>query len=74
MMKCPACSSDLGQGFLYVRGIGAALYWSDKGDAGFLSRKDLEQIDLGKISKTAITSHNALPSDASKTSHNQHFS
>ena len=60
-MKCPACSSDLGQGFLYVRGIGASLYWSEKGDATFLSRKDLEQIDLSKISRTPTGNQAVVP-------------
>lgn len=60
-MKCPACSSDLNGGFLYVRGIGAALYWSEKGDASFLSKKELEQIDLSKISRTPIGNQAVVP-------------
>lgn len=50
-IRCPECEGDLEKGFLYVRGIGAALFWSNRGDTGLMSRKNLEQIDLGKISQ-----------------------
>ncbi len=60
-MKCPACSSDLKEGFLYVRGIGAALHWSEKGDASFFSKKELEQIDLRKISRTPTGNQAVVP-------------
>ena len=60
-MKCPACSSELRQGFLYVRGIGASLHWSEKGDASVLSKKELEQIDLSEISSTPTGSQAVVP-------------
>jgi len=50
--KCPSCSSSLEKGFLYVRGIGAALHWSTRSDTKLMSRQNLEQIDLGQISAT----------------------
>ncbi len=51
-LNCPACERNLEQGFLYVRGIGSALFWSEHGDTGMMSRKNLEQIMLDKISTT----------------------
>ena len=51
-IKCPACEGDLEKGFLYVRGIGSALFWSKRGDTSLISRKELQQIDLGQISTT----------------------
>jgi len=51
-LKCPACERLLDPGFLYLRGIGAALFWSERGDTGMMSRKNLEQIELDKISTT----------------------
>jgi hypothetical protein len=51
-MNCPACGKELESGFLYVRGVGGALFWSRTKDVGFLSRKGLEQIDLGAASVT----------------------
>ena len=50
VMKCPACTEVMIEGFLYVRGIGGALFWSRSGTASFFSRKDLEQVDLRKAS------------------------
>jgi hypothetical protein len=50
--KCPSCESDLEDGYLYARGLGAALFWSHHGDTGIWSRKNLQQIDLDKISIT----------------------
>jgi len=52
--SCPFCSSDLESGHLYVRGIGASLFWSRHGDTRLLSRKHLEQIDLSNISTTYV--------------------
>lgn len=49
-MKCPECAGEMQRGYLYVRGLGGALFWSDKKDTGFFSRRGLEQIDLSKIS------------------------
>ena len=51
-MKCPACDGGLDQGFIYVRGIGGALFWARTKDIGFLARKGLEQIDLNAVSVT----------------------
>ena len=49
---CTFCSSAMTPTFLYVRGLGASLHRSVRPDVGFLSRADLQQIDLGEISKT----------------------
>jgi len=51
-LKCPSCETGLEPGFLYLRGIDGALFWSARGDTGMLSRKRLEQIELDKISTT----------------------
>ena len=40
----------MGEGALYVRGIGAALLWSTRKDIKFFSRVDLEQINLSQVS------------------------
>jgi hypothetical protein len=60
-VKCPACSADLSEGFLYVRGIGGALFWSKSGTASFLSRESLEQVDLRKASVRPIGAQAVLP-------------
>lgn len=49
-MKCPSCAVEMSEGFLYVRGIGGALFWSASGTASFFSRQDLVQIDLERAS------------------------
>jgi len=49
---CPFCSAPLGEAYLYVRGIGAALHRSSDPDVRFFSRSGLEQIRLDKISLT----------------------
>ena len=49
-MNCPACDALMDRGFLYVRGIGGSLFWSTRSDVSFFSRKELEQIDLGRVS------------------------
>ena len=49
-MKCAECGNEMETGFLYVRGFAGSLYWGTKGDTSFLSRKELQQIDLGKVS------------------------
>lgn len=49
-VTCPACSAQMKKGHLYVRGLSASLHWSSRGDTKFLSRKNLEQIDLSQIS------------------------
>jgi hypothetical protein len=38
------------RGYLYVRGFGAALLWSDRNDVSAVSRRGMEQIDLAKVS------------------------
>ena len=53
-MKCPACAGDMSDGFLYVRGIGGAMFWSTSGTGSFLSRNDLVQIDLERVSVRPI--------------------
>jgi len=53
-MKCPSCSKEMEPGFIYVRGIGGSLFWSKNKDTRFFSRRELEQIDLGKLSLTGI--------------------
>lgn len=60
-MICPNCESELETGFIYVRGIGAALHWSGSGKVGAFSRKNLEQIDLGRISMTPTGAQAVLP-------------
>jgi hypothetical protein len=49
---CSFCSAAMNPTFLYVRGLGASLHRSARPDVGLLSRADLQQIDLGEISKT----------------------
>ena len=51
-LTCPVCATTLEKGHLYVRGIFASLHWSTRGDTRVLSRKNLEQIDLSRISST----------------------
>jgi hypothetical protein len=51
-MTCSVCGGGMEQGFMYVRGIGGAVFWGGTRDVGFLSRKGLEQIDLGAVSVT----------------------
>ncbi len=51
-MNCPACSAKMGEGFIYVRGIGGSLFWSKSKTVSFFSRKELEQVDLTKLSVT----------------------
>ena len=60
-MKCPACNKDMESGFLYVRGFGGSLFWSNSKDTGFLSKKDLEHIDLSKLSVTGTGTQGVLP-------------
>ena len=51
-MDCPTCKREMSHGGLYVRGVAAALHWSQRQDVGLLSRRGLEQIDLEKASLT----------------------
>ena len=52
--NCPFCSAPMMPVYLYVRGIGAALHWSNRSDIGLFSRTDLQQIDLADISQTEV--------------------
>ena len=47
-MNCSECNEKMEKGFLYVRGFGAALLWSDRHDTSAVSRRGMEQIDLSK--------------------------
>jgi len=49
---CPFCSAPMMPVYLYVRGVAAALHRSNRPDVGFLSRTDLQQINLADISQT----------------------
>ena len=51
-MLCPSCMKDMESGFLYVRGFGGALFWSEAGNISFFSRRGLDQIDLTNLSVT----------------------
>jgi hypothetical protein len=59
-MKCPACNNEMEPGFLYVRGFGGSLFWSNSKETGFFSRKDLEQVDLSKLSVTGTAIQGVL--------------
>ncbi len=60
-MNCPACGNELKEGFLYVRGFAGSLFWSTGGATRFFSRRDLEQIDLGRLSTTPTGGQAVLP-------------
>jgi len=47
-------------GFLYVRGFAGSLYWGKTKDTKFLSRRELEQIDLSKLSLTGVSTQAVL--------------
>ena len=49
-MRCPACGKEMDAGYMYVRGLGGSLYWSKSKDTRFVSRRGLDQIDLGRLS------------------------
>ena len=59
-MKCPSCDRNLEEGFLYLRGIGGALFWGRAKDVGFLTRQGLEQIDLDAASVTGTRAQAVL--------------
>ena len=59
-MKCPSCGENMEMGFLYVRGVGGSLFWSETEDTGFYSRRNLEQIDLAKLSATGTAAQAVL--------------
>ena len=50
MSTCPECRNEMEAGYLYVRGLGGSLFWGPTKDVRFYSRRDLMQIDLGKLS------------------------
>ena len=52
-LNCPACEKNLEPGFLYVRGIGSALFWSQHGDTGMMSRKNLSRSGSTKSARPA---------------------
>ena len=49
-MNCWDCNRQMEKGFLYVRGFGASLLWSDRPDTSAVSRRGMDQIDLSKVS------------------------
>ncbi len=51
-MNCPSCDKEMENGGLYVRGLGGSLFWSVKKSIPWFSRRDLNQIDLSKMSLT----------------------
>ena len=51
-MTCPECRNEMEAGYLYVRGLGGALFWGTTKNARFYSRRNLMQIDLDKLSAT----------------------
>ena len=59
-MKCPSCGKEMELGFMYVRGLGGSLFWSETKDTRFFSRRDLEQIDLGRLSLTGTSAQAIL--------------
>lgn len=59
--SCPYCESAMTDGYLYVRGISAALHWSTRPDVGLMSRKDLTLINLRDISKTDPGMQGVIP-------------
>lgn len=48
--NCLYCDEALAEAYLYVRGIGASLSWSARPDVPLISRRDLTQVDLERIS------------------------
>lgn len=47
--------------YIYVRGIGAAMFRSSNPDVRLLSRSHLQQIDLGKISRVDTGAQAVIP-------------
>lgn len=45
------CGTKMLGGFLYVRGVGGALLWSESGETPIYSRRGLDQIDLDAMSR-----------------------
>jgi uncharacterized protein DUF6487 len=63
-MKCPQCANEMEKGYLYVRGLGGSLFWGTKKDTRFYSRRELQPIDLSKLSLTRPAAQAVL--DAAK--------
>ena len=61
MSTGPECRSEMEAGYLYVRGLGGSLFWGRTKDARFYSRRDLMQIDLGKLSAIRPAAQAVLP-------------
>lgn len=51
-MKCSRCDVEMEDGAMYVRGMFTSLLWSSRKDASFLSKRGLDIINLGNISRT----------------------
>ncbi len=60
-MTCPECRNGMEAGYLYVRGFGGSLFWGTRKDARFYSRRELMQIDLGKLSAIRPAAQAVLP-------------
>ena len=58
---CPFCTGPMNSAHLYVRGIGASLHLSNRDDVGLMSRSDLRQIDLDKLSRTDTGAQAVIP-------------
>jgi Domain of unknown function (DUF6487) len=61
MSTCPECRNEMEAGYLYVRGLGGSLFWGRTKDARFYSRRDLMQIDLGKLIAIRPAAQAVLP-------------
>lgn len=59
-MKCSNCDNEMAHGALYLRGFAGSLAWSTNQEVGFLSKKDLQQINLGKLSMTGSAATQAI--------------
>ncbi len=60
-LKCPKCNAQTENGFIYVRGLGAAIFWSISDRTRFFSRKDLTQLDLGHLSRPPVGAQAVIP-------------
>ena len=61
MSTCPECRNEMEAGYLYVRGLGGSLFWGPTKGVRFYSRRDLMQIDLGKLSAIRPAAQAVLP-------------
>ena len=62
-MTCPECKKEMDAGYLYVRGVGGALFWSAKKDIAFYKREGLTQIDLDRLSTTQPATQAIIPAN-----------